>query len=318
VISLCVGGELAISNLKSQIFNPQLFFKTLMSITQSFEYYRPETLLEAVRMLSENGETARVLAGGTDLIPWMTEELVAPRVLVDIKDIDQLGGIAREKDGLIIGALVTFSDLIDSAIVRESLPLLWEMSKTVASPGIRNRATLAGNICSAVPSCDGGPVLLVHKAQVRVMGFAGERTIAIADWFLGPEEIVTSLFLPLPGKGHGGCYLKLGRYHGEDLAQASAAVLDLPDENRRIAFGAVAPTPVRARRIEALIGGKELTGEDLSAARDLVDREISPITDLRATEGYRRHMIRVMLERGLRIARSRRLGQGPPYGTVSV
>lgn len=272
--------------------------------------------------MSENGQGARILAGGTDLIPWMAEELVAPQVLVDIKRIRHLGGISQEKDELIVGALVTFSELIDSILVHQRIPLLWEMSKVVASPGIRNRATLVGNICSAVPSGDGGPVLLVCEARVRAMSAAGERSIAIADWFLGPKrcalrpgEIVTALSFPLSDERHGNCYLKLGRYRGEDLAQASVAVVVLSDHRCRVAFGAVSPTPLRSSRIEHLLNGRELTDELIARAQGLVSAEIDPITDIRATREYRLHMVRVMLERGLRAAQSRLLSRLPPYGT---
>ena len=293
-----------------------------MALAHQFEYLKPESLPEAVGILSKDGQRAQILAGGTDLIPWIEDELVVPEILVDIKGIAELEGITVGEHEVRVGALVTFSELINSDVIRQKLPLVFEMAKTVASPGIRNRATLLGNICSAVPSCDSGPVLLVSQARIRTMSSGEEREISAADWFRGPRkcaleagEMATELFLPLPGRGCGGSYLKLGRYRGEDLAQASVAVLAMPDDRYRVAFGAVAPTPVRASRIEALIDGKELTAETLTQAQHLVPGEIAPITDLRATEQYRRHMIGVMLERSLKVARARCSGEGPPYGS---
>jgi len=292
-----------------------------MSITHQFEYLRPQTLQEAIRVLSENGERARVLAGGTDLIPWVSEELLLPEMLVDIKGLAELKGVVVDERKIRIGALVTFSELIDCDTVREKVPLIFEMAKAVASPGIRNRATLVGNICSAVPSCDSGPVLLVHEADVLVTGPSGQRKVPIGEWFLGPRatalkagEMVTAVDVPVPDQAHGGCYLKLGRYRGEDLAQASVAVVALSDRRYRIAFGAVSPTPLRASRIESLLNGQELTDEIIAQAQGLVSAEIAPITDIRATREYRLHMARVMLERGLRAARSRMFNQMPPYG----
>jgi xanthine dehydrogenase FAD-binding subunit len=187
--------------------------------------------------------------------------------------------------------------------------------------GIRNRATVAGNLCSAVPSNDAGPVLLAAGASLQVATPNGERTIALGEWFLGPRrtslaegELVTGVSIPLPGR-HGGCHLKLGRYRGEDLAQASVAVLALPGDRYRIAFGAVAPAPVRATAVEASLEGRDLDAAALAGAAALVPGQISPITDLRASAEYRTHMCRVMLVRALRAAAGRLAGDGPPYGT---
>jgi CO/xanthine dehydrogenase FAD-binding subunit len=293
-----------------------------MALAHQFEYFRPSEIQEAVGILSQAGDRAQILAGGTDLIPWIGEELLFPEVLVDIKGIGELPGIVMGEHDIRIGALVTFSELIDSDLIRQRLPVVFEMARTVASPGIRNRATLVGNICSAVPSCDAGPVLLVHQAEVMVQSASGERSVPMKEWFLGPRktalqvgEVVTGVLLPLPERKQNGCYVKLGRYRGEDLAQASVAILALPDDRYRIAFGAVAPTPVRAPRTESLIAGNELTDEIIAQAQRLAPEEIVPITDIRATERYRLHMVTVMLERGLRAARHRLADEGPPYGT---
>jgi len=292
-----------------------------MAILHEFEYLKPKELQDAVQILTEYGSRAQVLAGGTDLIPWIQEDLLTPDVLVDIKGIDGLDEIVLDKGTLYIGALVTFTELIGSAIISEGFPLIWEMAKTVASPGVRNRATLAGNICSAVPSCDSGPVLLVCEAAVLVKGPRRERKVPLGEWFLGPRktalekgEMVTGMTLPLPGPEHGGVYVKLGRYRGEDLAQASVAILALPEYVYRIAFGAVGPRPARAKKIEALLNGKKAEGRVIEDALKLVPQEICPITDIRASEEYRMHMVKVMLERGLRAARARFCGQGPHYG----
>jgi carbon-monoxide dehydrogenase medium subunit len=292
-----------------------------MALAHQFEYLKPRSLEEAIEIISQAGQETQILAGGTDLIPWIGGELLFPEVLVDIKGIEELAGIAVEDGHIRIGARVTFSELIDSHLIGENFPVILEMARSVASPGIRNRATLAGNICSAVPSCDGGPVLLVHQAGVLMQSTSGERKLPIEDWFLGPRktalqagEMVTGVLLPIPEGKAEGCYVKLGRYRGEDLAQASTAVLNLPDDRWRIAFGAVAPTPVRAPGIESLLSGKEFTDELIAQARKLVSEEISPITDIRATRRYRLHMVQVMLERGLRATQSRRETGSPPYG----
>jgi len=292
-----------------------------MTITRSFTYVKPGSLPEALALLAEHGRGAAVLAGGTDLVSWMRDDLVAPEVVVDLKGVPGLGGIALVNGTLRLGALATFSDLLRSPVVAAAFPVLAEMAGTVASVGIRNRATVVGNLCSAVPSNDAGPVLLAAGASVQVSGPQGERTIALANWFLGPRrtalgrgELVTGVSIPLPGP-HGGCYLKLGRYRGEDLAQASVAVLVLPERRYRIAFGAVAPAPFRAAAIEEYLAGRSLDDTALAGASDLVPGQISPITDLRASAEYRTHLCRVMLVRALRAAAGRLAGDGPAYGT---
>jgi CO/xanthine dehydrogenase FAD-binding subunit len=296
-----------------------------MAIAHEFEYQKPTTLDEAIEILAKHGPKARILAGGTDLVGWIRDDLVAPNVLIDIKGIAGLEEIDVQGGVLFIGALVTFAELMNSGIIREKAPLILEMARTVGSPGLRNRATMVGNICSAVPSCDSGPVLLIYDAEVLVKGPQGERKIPLGEWFRGPQktairrgEVARGLMLPLPEKKHAGSYVKLGRYRGEDLAQAGVAVLALAGDGYRIAFGAVAPTPVRAKRIEALLDGNKLDDSGIAAAQKLVPQEISPITDIRGSREYRAHMIEVMLERGLKAATKRLSGQGPPYGASLI
>lgn len=289
-------------------------------IAQEFEYQRPATIEEATRILADHPGEVRVLAGGTDLVAWLRDDAVAPDLLVDIKHVPGLDTLSLEGDTLHLGALVTFTDLIESPVVAEHTPLLGEMAETVASPGIRNRATLVGNICSAVPSCDAGPVLLAYDTTVHLVGSAGVRSVPIADWFVAPrktartgDEVVSHLTIAL--RPHGGCYVKLMRYAGEDLAQAAVGIVAYPDDDYRVAFGAVAPTPIRSPRIEAALRGKPLDDTAITAAVELVPGEVSPITDMRATAAYRERMCEVMLERGLRAAAARLAGTGPAYGT---
>jgi len=291
-----------------------------VSIAHDFDYVRASTLAEALAALGDGGPGARVLAGGTDLVAWLRDDAVHPDLLVDIKGVPGLGEITVRDGALEIGALVTFSEIIASPLVAEHAPTLAEASHTVASVGIRNRATLVGNLCSAVPSLDGGPPLLVHEAALRVAGPGGERLVPIGEWFTGPRrtargggEIVVGVSIPAAGD-HGGCYLKLSRYRGEDLAQASVAALVLPGNRYRVAFGAVGPVASRAPAIEAHLEGRVLDDEALDGAKALVDAAISPITDVRATKEYRAHMCRVMLGRALRAAAGRLAGDGPGYG----
>jgi carbon-monoxide dehydrogenase medium subunit len=295
-----------------------------MTIAHDFAYLRPGSLAEATAMLAEFGPEARVLAGGTDLVPWLRDDAVHPTALIDLKAIDGLGAITERDDAIHIGALVTFTDLLVSGLVADRVPVVAEAAATVASVGIRNRATLVGNLCSAVPSCDGGPALLVYDAVVAVTGPGGTRSVPIADWFRGPRqtsleagEIVAGVSIPLPGV-HGACYAKLSRYRGEDLSQAGVAVAVFPGPRYRVAFGAVGPVPFRAAPVESLLDGRAPDEAAVENAVALVEDVISPITDVRSSKEYRSHMCRVMLRRALAAAEARMRGEGPPYGEQVV
>lgn len=289
-----------------------------MTIAHEFDYVRPASVAEALAALEADG--SRVLAGGTDVVPWLRDDVIEPELLVDIKAIPGLDGISLDGDRLTLGALVTFSDLLESAVVRDVAPVLAEMAHQVASVGVRNRATIVGNLCAAVPSLDAGPVLLVYDASVDVAHPDGRRSAALADWFVGPKqtrlaagELVTAVTLHLPAADHAGVFVKLARYAGEDLAQANLAILSVSGNEHRLAFGAVAPRPFRATSIEAELRGRVLDDEAIAAARRLVAGAISPISDVRASAEYRTHMCEVMLERGLRAVATRLAGEGPAY-----
>ncbi|MFH2202993.1 MAG: xanthine dehydrogenase family protein subunit M [Elusimicrobiota bacterium] len=289
-----------------------------MAIACEFEYFKPKTLKAALRILDEHGAGARVLAGGTDLVGMMREDMLKPKAVVDIKGLRELGTIRLRRGTIHIGALATYNDIIDSPLIKKRLPLLWEAAGNVGSFGLRNRATLVGNICAAVPCCDGGPALLLYFADVVVRGREGERRVPIHEWFIGnrrpdlrDDEIALGLEIPAPER-HGACYAKLRRYKGEDLAQASVGVLAFARKKYRVAFGALHCRPFRSRKVEkALAAG-------IAQAKRMVVQEISPITDLRASKEYRTLMTKVMLERAFDAAVKRLAGRGPAYGESVV
>ena len=291
-----------------------------MVIAHDFGYVLSASLEDALTSLATDG--SRVLAGGTDVVPWLRDELIEPKLLVDIKAISGLAEIGRAGNRLIFGPLVTFSDLIDSDLVRDKDPMLSEMAHQVASVGVRNRATVVGNLCSAVPSLDAGPALLVYDTVLHIAGQDGGRTVPLTEWFVGPKEtrlrggeMVVGVTVQLPSDNHAAVFVKLARYSGEDLAQANLAILVTAGHEYRIAFGAVAPRPFRAATLETRLRGRPLTDDLIADVKVLVDGEISPITDVRASAEYRTHMCRVMLDRGLRAAVDRLSGLGPPYPT---
>ncbi|MGB9750142.1 MAG: FAD binding domain-containing protein [Caldisericia bacterium] len=292
-----------------------------MAIAHLFEYYKPKNLDELVELLFRYKSKARILSGGTDLIVRIKDGFEFPEVVIDIKGIKELSELKFDGKNLFIGATVTFNEIIENDIVKEKYPLLWESAKSVASMGIRNRATLAGNICSAVPSLDSGPALLIYEAEVILKSKEGERKVNMNEFFLGPrktvlkeDEFVYGVNVPLPNKKNGSSYVKLGRYNGEDLAQVGLGILVLEGNEYRIAHCAVGPVAARARKIEKLLNGKPLSDSLIEDAKKLIEEEISPITDVRATKEYRIHMAKVMLERGLKAAVDRMNGKGTPYG----
>jgi len=295
-----------------------------LPIIHKFDYAKPKSINETLTILSHPKNVA-ILAGGTDLIDLIKENVLQPELVVDIKGLDALNTILFVDGTLHIGAGVTFSDLMESDIAKEKYPVIVELAKTVASVGIRNRATIVGNICSAVPCMDSGPLLMAYDAVVQVAGQNGERKIAAAEWFIAPRktaiekgEIVTGVSLPYPKEKHAGCWVKLGRYAGEDLAQVSVLILALSGGDFRISLGAVAPVPVRAKKVEKLLNGQTITPSLIEKAKELIGEEIKPITDLRASKEYRMHMAKIMFERGLNSAINRLSGNGPEYGTSVI
>lgn len=295
-----------------------------MALTHQFGYSKPKDLAQALEILSKN-DGSMILSGGTDLVVMIKDNLIQPRVLVDLKGIESLRKISLEDGILRIGSGVTFTDLIGSKLIRDNFPVIPEMARTVASVGIRNRATVAGNICSGVPCMDSGPLLYAFEATISVAGPGGNRVVAASDWFVSPRktaigknEIVTGISIPRPPVKHAGCWVKLGRYRGEDLAQVNLIILALMDGTFRISFGAVAPVPVRARRLENLLNLQPITAALIDGGKKLLEQEIKPITDIRASKEYRMEMAKVMFARGVRAAIGRLHGEGPSYGTSVI
>ncbi len=286
-----------------------------------FDYRRPQELKEALTLKSAFGDASRLLAGGTDLILAIEGGTSSPEVLIDLKGIRDLDRIEERDDVVEIGAGVTYTALIDSPLVRRQLPGLWESSRLVASVGIRNVATMVGNICNAVPSAESAAPLLVRDALVRIASSDGTRQVPITAFFTGPRrtvvgesEIVTGVGVPVKAEPFGACYVKLGRYRGEDIAQAAVSVFVDKDRDWRVAFAAVGPVPVRATEAEECLKGRDATPEAVAEAVALIDDALSPITDIRASREYRLHMCRVMFEKAVMAAGTRLTSSEPPYG----
>jgi CO/xanthine dehydrogenase FAD-binding subunit len=286
--------------------------KKVMAIPYEFGYEKPVTLEAAVRLLGDYGKDARLLAGGTDLANQMKQGYRVPKLLIDIKGIGELRGITLEETSLRIGALVTFHEIRNSRLVKEKMNILHEAAGLVASTGIRNRATMVGNICSAVACMDSAGPLLVHEAVVCTISIHGEKRYPIDRWFIenrktaiGDEEIVTYVEIPIPAGKYAGAYQKMMRYSGEDLSQANVSVLVLSGNEFRVAFGSVGPIPKRSPKIEKILATEGASKETIEKIGQVIGKVISPITDVRATREYRLHMTRVMFGRALENALER-------------
>lgn len=287
----------------------------------NFDYVKPSALQEAIATYKKYGDKARLLLGGTDLVVLMDAGAIVPDILIDLKGIEELKKLEFDGEFLRVGARVTFNELIDSDVVKGKFPVLWEASRTVASTGIRNRATLIGNVCSAVPSVDSAPALLVCNAIVVIATDTGDKEVPITEFFTGPRrtvlkpgEIVKEIKIKASSKKFGGSYIKLGRYDGEDLAQVGVATTVTEDKEYAIAFCAVAPKPVRATEAEEFLKGKDLTDDVLEEAAKLAVKSISPISDIRASKEYRLYVSGVLVKRSLKTSFARMNGNGPKYG----
>jgi carbon-monoxide dehydrogenase medium subunit len=275
-----------------------------------FEYSQPTMLQEAISLLEKYGEEAKILSGGTDLFVAMKEQRLSPKYLVDIKNIPDLEYIRYdEKEGLRIGALTTIRQIETSLLIRERFLPLAQAAKVLGSVQVRNRATIGGNLCNAAPSAETAPTLLVLNTNVKVAGSKGERTLPLEQFFLGPgltvlqNEILTEIRVPSLSTNIRGVYLKIGRRRAVDLALVGVAVAVAMDGNKwkdvRIALGAVAPTPIRARRAEKLLEGKRTDAALMQEAGQIASEEASPISDVRASAWYRKELVKVLVQRAL-------------------
>jgi len=283
-------------------------------ITEKLKYLEPKTMEEAVSLLSQHKEAAKVVAGGTDLITQLKKGAELPRYIINIKGIPDQDSITYdEREGLRIGALATIHSIEVSPVIRQKFGVLAKAASELGTSQIRNCATIGGNLCNAAPSAETAPALLVLEARLKIVGANGERTVHIEDFFTGPgqtmlhpDEILSEIQVPNPPPRSGGVYLKQTVRKALDLATVGVAVITRLDgdiiRDVKIALGAVAPTPIRARKAETVIREQRLDDALLDEAGLVASREASPIDDVRSSADYRRKIIRVLVGRAIRQA----------------
>jgi CO/xanthine dehydrogenase FAD-binding subunit len=277
----------------------------------TFAYTRPATLAEALALLETHGPDARVLAGGTDLIIGLRNVTARPAVVVDLKRIAELRPAIREEDGCVtISATTVMAEIVEDGCVRRLFPALVEAAGVVGSVQIRNRATLAGNICNASPAADTAPPLLVYGAVVIAQGARGIRRIPISDFFvrsgvtaLGRGELVAAIELPVPSRHMGAVHLRRTRRRGHDLASVTLCCAVDETGVTRLAYGSVGPRPVLVVDESGVLADPGAADEAKAAILERMFADASPSRrSMRASPEYRLAMLRLLGSRAVRIA----------------
>ena len=275
-------------------------------LTHEFDYHRPASLAEAFELLAEYGDAAKVIAGGTDVVPQLKYEKIAPSHLVTLMKISGLSDINEDNDRLNIGACARLRDVKQACARDPRYAALHDALRSIGKVQVMNMGTLGGNLCTASPAADSVPPLLVLNGCVTLASQDGSRTLEIEDFITGPyaaamaaNEIMTEIHIP-PGQDHqGSAFLKIARV-AADISKLSCAVALQRDADRcvscRIALGAVAPVPLRIKGAEELLGGKKMDATLLDEAAASVSAGIRPISDVRSTETYRRQVAAVIFK----------------------
>ena len=276
---------------------------------KNFDYLEPTSIAEACALLKQHAGEAKVFAGGAHVTILMKQGLYQPKALVNIKKILELKNISFDStEGLNIGALVTHREIETSSLVKEKLPVLSEAEREIANIRVRNMGTVGGNLASGEPLTDLSQIFIALDGKLNVAGPSGQRTILIEELFLdfyttslAEDEIITQVVLPPPPPGSGIDYIRFSSSSAVDKPSAGVAVRVTLDKEAvqvaRIVLGCVGPTPVRAKKAEALVIGKILNADTIREAAGLASQECSPIGDLRGSEEYKRAIIKTLVRR---------------------
>lgn len=284
-------------------------------IPGNFDYHRPATLPDAIRLLADLGEEARPLAGGHSLIPMMKLRMATPEHLVDLGGIAELRQIRREGNALSVGAMITQHELLQSAEIRASLPILIEAAELIADPQVRYRGTVGGNVANGDPGNDMPALMMVLGASYRLEGPNGAREVAAADFYQGayftalePGEILTAIRVPLPPAGHGSAYEKLKRKVGDYATAAAGVVITLNGgvvSHCAIGLTNLADTPLLAEEAARSLVGRRLDDASIADAVRHARAIMAPASDGRGPAEYKIHVGGVMVARALKRAADR-------------
>jgi carbon-monoxide dehydrogenase medium subunit len=279
-------------------------------IPQSFEYFRPQSVSEAIALLQEHGEGAKILSGGQSLIPMMKIRLARPECIIDINRLADLHYVKEEAGFLKIGGLTREADLETSSLIRSKYLIILDTAASIADPQVRNMATVGGNLAHGDPANDHPATMLALEAEIVAIGQHGERIIPIKDFFLSVfttalehGEILTEIRIPIPPLGSGGAYFKLARKVGDFATVGVAAQVSVDGAGvcRRVGIGLtnVGATPIKASRAEGFLIGKTMDKQQIDQAAQLAAEEAQPSSDLRGPAEYKVSMVRELTKRAL-------------------
>ncbi len=276
-----------------------------------FQYHAPATVPEALALMQRHGPSLRLMAGGTDLLPRLRSGRVTCAHVLALKGIAELLGASFDSAaGLTLGAGTPLADIARLPAVQTHYPMLGAAIAELATPQVRNKATVVGNCCNASPSADAAPPLMAHHASVQIAGLDGDREVLLEDFIVGPgqtallpAELARSIRVPVPPEGLRTVFLKhavRSRIDISTVAVAAALLLDGDVVLRADVFlGTVAPTPMRARQAEQVLIGAPLTPARVEQAARAARDECRPITDFRASREYKQAMVQVLTQRAL-------------------
>ena len=281
----------------------------------AFDYRAPTTLAEALGVLKEKGDDAKVMAGGQSLIPLLKLRFAQPGLVLDIGRLPALNLVFRQDGHVAIGALVRHVDIEHNREIAKTFPIMFEAVHWIADPLVRNRGTVVGSVCHADPAGDWGSVMLALGAELVAMSGSGERVIPVDGFFQDPfttslkaNEIVTEIRIPIPASPAGGAYNKLERKVGDFATVAVAVQVEM--SGRKVAragigLTSVGPTNIKATAAEKALVGHELTDEVIREAARLAAEAAEPKDDVRGTAAYKKDIVRVFVQRGLHTALGR-------------
>ncbi|WP_296651011.1 xanthine dehydrogenase family protein subunit M [Paraburkholderia sp.] len=291
-------------------------------IPRPFEYHAPQTLHEALALLGEHGEAAKLLAGGHSLLPMMKLRFAQPDHLIDLGRLAELKGIREENGALWIGAMTTENELIWSELVQACCPLLVEGARQIADPQVRYRGTLGGDLSHGDPANDHPALMIALDASFVLQGADGERVVPADGFFVGayatllsPGEIMTGIRIPVPAANTGYCYAKLKRKTGDFATAAAAVTLRVVGgnvEHVRIALTNVGDTVLRAVDAEQAMTGRPFDARAVDEAARLAMAACNPAPDLRGDADYKRAMAGEMTRRALSVSYERAVGPAQP------
>ena len=284
-------------------------------IPGAFDYHRPSTIADAIRLLTDLGDDARPLAGGHSLIPMMKLRLASPEHLIDLHGIAELKGIRIDGGRMVIGAMTTQYDLLSSPEIAKSLPVLREAALVIADPQVRYRGTIGGNVANGDPGNDLPALMMMLGASYRLEGPAGVREVDANGFYEGayftalePGEILTYISVPIPASGHGYAYEKLKRKIGDYATAAAGVVLTMAGgrvATCSIGLTNLSETPIVAEDAAKAVIGTALDDAALQKAADLARKVMSPASDSRGSVEYRTHAGGIMVMRALKRAAAR-------------